>query len=172
MSRLKRLHRITLILTAVMYGGSLIWFLISYGGLEDEIGIHFDPKGFDVFASKRFGFYPFVAGTILTILLQLCRSLSDKLKESPKLNKTGNDKFRNLVKIYADIFTLMIAVFFTSWNWAVINQNAYYHCNYFYNGLLTFMPLMVFALPVVDVVYKHKYKNPEYKRRRKNESTN
>ena len=172
MSKIQRFHRITLILTAVMYGGSLIWFLISYGGLEDEIGIHFDPKDFDVFASKRFGFYPFVAGSVLTILLQLCRSLSDKLKESPKLNKTGNEKFRNLVKIYADIFTLMIAVFFTSWNWAVINQNAYYHCKYFYNGLLTFMPLMVFALPVVDVVYKHKYKNPEYKRRRKYESTN
>ena len=167
MSKVQKFHRITLILSAVMYGGSLIWFLFAYKGLEEEIGIHFDPMGFDVIANKKFGFYPFVAGTILTVLLQFFRFLSAKLKESPKLNKTGNDKFRNLVKIYADIFTLMIAVFFTSWNWAVINQNAYYHCNYFYNGLITFMPLMVIALPIVDVVYKRKYKNTEYKRRRK-----
>lgn len=165
MGKIRIYHRITVIVTVLLYAGSLIWFLTAYKGLPEVIGIHFDPKGFDVFAEKVFGFYPFVAGPILTLVLQLVRFLSEKLKGSHKLNETGNENYKKLIKIYADTFTLMIAVFFTSWNWAVINQNAHYHSAYFYNGLMTFIPIMVIALPVFDIVYKHKYKNPEYKKR-------
>ncbi|MBR1422826.1 MAG: hypothetical protein IJ571_05225 [Ruminococcus sp.] len=167
MNKMKRFHLITMAVTAVLYIGSLIWFLIAYKSLDDQIGIHFDSQDFDVYASKKFGFYPFVAGPVLTALLQLSRFLSDKLKESPKLTEEGNEKYRVLIKMYADILTLIIAVFFTSWNWAVIKQNSYYHCQYFYSGLMTFIPLMMIALPVFDIVYKHKYKDPDYKKRKK-----
>ncbi len=157
-------HRITLALTAVMYAVSLVWFLASYKGLDDEIGIHFDPHGFDVFASKKFGFYPFAAGGILTFLFQLFRWLSAKLKRSPKITEEGNEKYRALIRVFADGFTLLVAVFFFSWNASVITQDSYIHCKYIYNGLVTFAPLMAVSLFVFDVVYRKKYKNKERKK--------
>ncbi len=165
MKKSERFHRITLVLTAVMYGVSLVWFLVSYKGLDDEIGIHFDPQGFDVFASKKFGFYPFVAGGILTFLFQLFRALSGRLKPSPKISEKGNEEYRALIKVFADCYTLLVAVFFFSWNASVIRQDSYIHCKYIYNGLVTFAPLMAVALFVFDVVYRIKYRNKENKKK-------
>ena len=103
---------------------SLVFLLVSWSGLPDTVGVHFNFEGeFDVFADKRFAFYPFAAGFGLLGIFSL---LSLGLKKVKKLGLGLNEKnetiFRHVAVLFLDAIKLIWSAFFTVWNFCVIYQ--------------------------------------------------
>ena len=116
--------RILTILPFVMLGAAMVWFLLSYAGLPDRIGVHFGPDGeFDVYSEKVFGFYPFAAGFGLMIVFLLLGHFVGKIKKTGmKVTEKGDALFRTAVKIYALVLIWVWALFFTRWTYSVVTQ--------------------------------------------------
>lgn len=103
---------------------ALIFMLISWGGLADTVGVHFDPEGeFDVFADKKFAFYPFVAGFGLLGIFSLLSLGVNKIKKLGfGLNGKNEMIFRRGATLFLDAIKLIWAAFFSVWTYCVIVQ--------------------------------------------------
>ncbi|MBQ3842410.1 MAG: hypothetical protein II820_06945 [Ruminiclostridium sp.] len=107
-----------------MLGGFLIYFLLSYDGLPERIGVHFGSDGsFDVFSYKEFGYYPFVAGFGLLILFSLLTLAAKKIKRvGMNVSKKGDMAIRRIIMEVLDSLKLIWSLFFSMWAYCVINQ--------------------------------------------------
>lgn len=118
------IRSILYIVSFVLLGVSFIWLLSVYGSFPDEMGIHYgEDNEFDVYASKAFAFYPFVAGFGLCGTFSLLGLAVKKVKKVGKdLSAEKIDFIRNTALWILAVMSLFWAVFFSIWNYCVIHQ--------------------------------------------------
>ena len=117
-------HRI---LQAAAFAGlavSIIFYLSQWSSLPDEPGIHFDSKGFDVYASKIYGFYPHLI--ILAVLavnaVVSWLIISGRVRLGMKVTERGSELIIGAAVIALDLTALTVTVFFMFWSWCVAVQ--------------------------------------------------
>lgn len=102
---------------------ALIYLLIMWKNLTDEIGVHFGPNGeFDVYASKWYALYPYIVGFGTLILMWLANLVASKVKSGLKMNKKGEDELKMSINTFTSVLGFIVAVFFAYWAYCVINQ--------------------------------------------------
>lgn len=141
-----------------LLGGFLIYFLLSYDGLPERIGVHFGSGGeFDVYSYKEFGFYPFVAGFGLLILFSLLTLAAKKIKRiGMNVDKKGDMLIRHYIYELLDSLKLIWSLFFSMWAYCVINQVG---MNTTFTAILTtsFLALLpITAVVIIITARKHK----------------
>ena len=121
---MKNLRTAITIVSFALLGVSLIWLLSVYGSFPDEMGIHYgEDNEFDVYASKAFAFYPFVAGFGLCDIFSLLEPAVRKAKKVGKdLSEEKTEFIRKTALIVLTATKLFWSVFFTIWNYCIIHQ--------------------------------------------------
>jgi len=121
--KIKTVHRILLIVSILILGASLVFYLIKWGAYPEEIGVHFDSDGgFDVVASKFFGFYPHVVGGIIIAGIALSCRLIGKRKTGLRISQKGEEHFRAELCLTLDCIALLVSLFFAYWSSCVALQ--------------------------------------------------
>ena len=130
-------------------GTMLVYFLLSYGGLPERIGIHFGSEGnFDVYSYKVFGFYPFAAGFGLLLIFSLLTIAVKKIKHiGMSTDKQGEQLIRMIIVEALDVLKIIWAAFFSVWSYCVIHQTG---LPMIFVGIITFIFLAL--LPVAAIV--------------------
>ena len=121
--KIKAVHRILLTVSILILGASLISYLIKWGDYPEEIGVHFGPDGgFDVTASKFFGFYPHVIGGIVIAGIAFACRLIGKKKTGLRISEKGEEHFRGELCLTLDCIALLVSLFFAYWSVCVALQ--------------------------------------------------
>ena len=116
-------HRILFILSVLMLSASLVFFLIKWNELPDEIGIHFASDGqFDVEAEKFFGFYPHLVGGILIAVFQTAHHLINKIKIGLSISDEGEMLFKTVFRLTLDVLSVLVSLLFVNWSLSVSLQ--------------------------------------------------
>ena len=119
----KLIHRILLTVSILILGASLVFYLIKWEAYPEEIGVHFDSDGgFDVVASKFFGFYPHVIGGIVVVGIALSCRLIGKRKTGLRISEKGEEHFRTELCLTLDCIALLVSLFFAYWSVCVSLQ--------------------------------------------------
>lgn len=117
------LHRILVALAAAILGASLVFFLIRWGSLPEEAGIHFGPDGsFDVYASRWYGFYPHIVGGLMIGGLTFASWLARRKPTGLHVTETGERLFRTELTMTLDVISLLVGVGFGYWSRCVSLQ--------------------------------------------------
>ena len=121
--KIKAVHRILLTVSILILGASLVFYLIKWGDYPEEIGVHFDSDGgFDVVASKFFGFYPHVIGGIIIAGIALSCRFVGKKKTGLRISEKGEEHFRAELCLTLDCIALLVSLFFAYWSVCVALQ--------------------------------------------------
>ena len=155
-----RIIHITANITAVgLLGGFLVYFLASYGGLPERIGVHFSAYDgqFDVFAEKLFGFYPFVAGGVLIGIFSLLTLLVQKIKKlGLNVTEQGDRVLRCAAALLLDLMKLIWAGFFSYWTYCVVHQVGMGNGT-FLDAFRVFFIIVLIATPILFSRIQDKY---------------
>ena len=110
-------------LSILILAASLVFFLIKWNDLPDEIGIHFASDGsFDVEAEKFFGFYPHLAGGILIAVFAVAHYLINKIKIGMSISSEGEKLFKTEFHLTLDVLSVFVSFFFANWSLSVSLQ--------------------------------------------------
>ncbi|WP_455530230.1 hypothetical protein [Ruminococcus sp.] len=121
--KIKLIHRILLTVSILILGASLVFYLIKWGDYPEEIGVHFDSDGgFDVVASKFFGFYPHVIGGIVIAGIAFACRLIGKKRTGLRISEKGEEHFRAELCLTLDCIALLVSLFFAYWSVCVALQ--------------------------------------------------
>ena len=144
-------------------GAFLVYFLLSYEGLPERIGVHFGSGGeFDVYSYKVFGFYPFAAGFGLLLIFSLMYFFAKKIKRTGMdIDKKGELLIRRTVLEALDVFKLICSVLFSMWSYCVINQRAMDGTFQAVVSLSFFALFPITAVLILIISKTHKNKNKE-----------
>ena len=143
-----------------LLGGFLVYFLMSYGGLPERIGVHFSPINgqFDVFADKVFGFYPFVAGGVLIGVFSLLALFANKIKKlGLNITEQGDRVLRCAAVLLLDLMKIIWAVFFSYWTICVVHQTGMGDGT-FLDVFRVFFILVLLATPILFSRIQDKYR--------------
>lgn len=163
MSKQAKITHYTLL--AICFGcfaWQFIYYLMHWGSLPDEPGIHFSPSGtFDVHASKIYGFYPHLLSSLaLTVDLVFTWIVrKEKLKLGLKVNQKGKSLIIASIVVTFDIVTVSILLCFCGWVYAVSNQNEAIMGSYPRHVLLPATAITlagIFFQCIVNAVFKEK----------------
>ena len=117
------IHRIFFAINLLIWVGCLIYYILKFGSLPDEIGIHFGGNGdFDVIASKVYGFYPHLIGGIITLGLAVAFHIIPKKSSGLKMRGRGEEIFRAEVMFTLDVLHMMCLLLFAFWTRSVSLQ--------------------------------------------------
>lgn len=117
------LHRVLFSADVLMLAASLVFYLIKWSSLPDEIGVHFDGSGaFDVVDSKIFGFYPHVVGGLFIAGIAVVDRLVRKKNTGLKLTERGELLFRSELLLNLDVVLFIPSIVFTLWSRSVALQ--------------------------------------------------
>lgn len=120
-------HFCIYMLSWVVFAVMLIHWLIKYGSLPAEIGIHFAQDGtFDVEAEKFYGFYPFIITLLALVIITAAQKITNSRKVKPglRLKESGEVLFRGIFMLSLDIEAAIISIFFSNyWSMAVVYQH-------------------------------------------------
>ena len=117
------IHRILFSLNILILFGSLIFYLIKWNSLPEEIGMHFSSDGqFDVVASKFYGFYPHIVSGIMLTIVTVANHFILKVKTGLKLTEQGEKNFQELKCVWHWIFSECSGVYFAVWSYSVSLQ--------------------------------------------------
>jgi len=122
----KIIHRI---LQVLLLGGlvcEFVFFLMHWGSLPEQPGIHFDHDGnFDVYASKIYGFYPHLISLIVIAadIVLTWIVAKEKLKLGLKVNEKGKRLIISSIVITLDIAAIAVVLCFCFWVYAVSKQS-------------------------------------------------
>lgn len=117
------LHRIFFWASILILSASLVFFLIKWNSLPDEIGIHFAADGqFDVEAEKFFGFYPHLVGGILIAVFAVAYRLINRIKTGIKISEGGETLLKTEFRLTLDALSVLISLFFANWSRSVSLQ--------------------------------------------------
>ena len=117
------IHRALFLLSIVILAASLVFFLVKWNGLPEEIGIHFASDGqFDVEASKFWGFYPHIAGGILIAIFAVAGYLINKIKIGLDISSDGEMMFKTVFRLTLDVLSVLVSFFFANWSLSVSLQ--------------------------------------------------
>ena len=123
--KIKTVHRILLTVSILILGASLVFYLIKWEDFPEEIGVHFDSDGsFDVVASKFFGFYPHLIGSIVIAGIALSCRLIGKRKTGLRISEKGEEHFRIELCLTLDCIALLVSLFFALWSLSVSLQQS------------------------------------------------
>ena len=116
-------HRMLFLLSILILAASLVFFLIKWNDLPDEIGIHFASDGqFVVEAEKFFGFYPHLAGGILIAVFAVADHLIKKIKIGLGISAEGEMLFKTEFRLTLDVLSVLVSLFFANWSLSVSLQ--------------------------------------------------
>ena len=147
-----RITHITInIIAAGLLGAFLIYFLLSYSGLPERIGVHFGSSGgFDVYSYKVFGFYPFAAGFGLFGIFSLLSFAVRRIKRTGlNVSEKGDLLIRQITVEILDSMKLIWSLFFSSWAYSVIHQTG---MNMTITGLLIALFLLLFPVTAAVII--------------------
>ncbi len=119
------IHAAANIIAFGLLGAFLLYFLLSYGGLPERIGVHFSAVDgqLDVYSYKVFGFYPFAAGFTLLGIFSLLTLAVKKLKKSGlDITEKGSIVMRSASVLLLDLMKLIWSAFFSYWTYCVVHQ--------------------------------------------------
>lgn len=125
MKAYKIIHITANIIAFGLLGAFLVYFLLSYGGLPERIGVHFSAMDgqLDVYSQKIFGFYPFVMGFGLLAVFSVLSLLVNRIKKlGLKVTEKGDRVFRCAAALLLDVMKLTWSVFFSYWTYCVVHQ--------------------------------------------------
>lgn len=144
---MKIFSRIFSFLLIVVYIISVIYLIVNWSRMGDVIGVHFGLNGvdnyidFDVFDNKIYSLYPYVINGIILFIVIIVNRKIDKLKIGLHVNEKGESFLKQYIKIFLYIIAFSTFVFFTSWQYCVINQ-----CH-----MYVFIPVLCALIIVVDL---------------------
>ena len=123
--KIKTVHRILLTVSILILGASLVFYLIKWEDFPEEIGVHFGSDGsFDVVASKFFGFYPHLIGSIVIAGIAFSCRLIGKRKTGLRISEKGEEHFRTELCLTLDCIALLVSLFFALWSLSVSLQQS------------------------------------------------
>lgn len=160
MKTYKIIHLTANIIAFGLLGAFLVYFLISYDGLPERIGVHFSPVDgqFDVYSYKIFGFYPFAAGGVLLAVFSLLTLAVKKIKKlGLKVDEKGDMVLRCAAGLLLDLMKLTWAVFFSYWTYCVVHQKGMGDGT-FLDVFRVFFILILLASPVLFSRIQEKYR--------------
>lgn len=118
-------HRLLTIISWLFLFVSLVYIIIIWPTIPQEIGIHFGPSGeFDMYDSKTYAFYPYGVGFGLLLIFEGLCLVARKVKSGMNITPEGEHVFRKVVTLLIDIGKLCTSTFFTYWSICVIRQTA------------------------------------------------
>lgn len=121
--KVRVIHRALFLLSILILAASLVFFLIKWNGLPEQIGIHFASDGqFDVEAEKFFGFYPHAAGGFLIAIFAVVDHLINKVKIGLNISSEGEMMFKTAFRLTLDVLSVLVSVFFANWSLSVSLQ--------------------------------------------------
>ncbi len=121
------IHFIANVIAFGLLGGSLVYFLLSYGELPERIGVHFSAVNgeLDVISDKIYGFYPFVMGFGLMLIFSLLTLVVRKVKKlGLKVSEKGDMLFRCAAALLLDLMKLTWSMFFSYWTYCIVQQTS------------------------------------------------
>lgn len=154
------IHIAANILAFGLLGGFLVYFLLSYGGLPERIGVHFSAVDgqLDVYSYKAFGFYPFVMGFGLMGIFSLLTLAVNKIRKlGLKVTDKGETVFRCASALLLDVMKLTWSVFFSVWTYCVVHQTGMGNGN-FLDAFRIFFLLILLSIPVLFSRIQDKYR--------------
>lgn len=126
MSRAVKIIHISLSVIAWgIFIASLVRFIVVWGSLPENIGIHFASDGqFDMISKKSYAAYPYIVSLVALAFFEVSELLSKKIKMGLKISEKGDLKIRAALKILLDVFKLGFSFFFAGiWADCVIRQH-------------------------------------------------
>lgn len=121
--KIKVINRVMFAVSALILAASLVFYLFKWGTYPAEIGVHFDGGGnFDVTASKFYGFYPHIAGGIITAGLWFAVFLVGRKKTGMRITEKGEEHFKAELSLTLDCIALLVSLFFGNWSRCVALQ--------------------------------------------------
>ncbi len=118
------IHRTLFSICVIPLVISLVFYLIRWHTLPDEIGIHFDPDGnFDVVSSKIYGFYPHVIGGLILAGMAVANHFIQVKSTGLKITEKGEKLFKAVLILTLDCFTFMWSSYFSFWSYSVATQS-------------------------------------------------
>ena len=131
------LHRILFWANVLMLAATLVYYLIRWGSLGENIGIHFGPDGsFDVIASKVYGFYPHLIGGLIIGGIAAADHFIIKKDMGLRISEKGERLLRAEAALSLDVFLSLWCVYFAAWSWSVSTQR----------------PMVKAVLPIITVL--------------------
>ena len=119
------IHRILMFICIAVLGVSLVYYLMKWGSLPDEPGIHFGPdQEFDVYASKVYGFYPHLMSGITIGIAAFSGWLISRKSTGLNISEKGEKLFKAEIMLTVDVIALLITLTFLEWTMAVSHQRA------------------------------------------------
>lgn len=116
-------HRILFSAGVIMLSASLVYYLIRWGSLPEEIGVHFDWNGqYNVVDAKFYGFYPHLIGGIITAGIAVAGYFIKSRSTGLGLDEKGEELFRSELILTLDIFLLYWTGLFSLWSYSVAVQ--------------------------------------------------
>ena len=117
------IHRALFLMSILILTASLVFFLIKWNSLPDEIGMHFASDGqFDAHAEKIFGFYPHLAGGILIAVFAVAGHLINKIKIGLNISSEGEKLFKTEFHLTLDVLSVLAGLYFANWSLSVSLQ--------------------------------------------------
>ncbi|MBQ2823425.1 MAG: DUF1648 domain-containing protein [Oscillospiraceae bacterium] len=151
------IHRALFWLNTAILAASLVFFLLKWNGLPDEIGIHFDAYGnFDVTASKYYGFYPHVVGAFFIIGIAVSSYFIKNKSSGLKISEKGELLFRSELLLTLDMLLFIPCVYFSQWAYSVSVQKPL-NVDFFGTFSVAIL-MMVLAGIVIQVITCRKYR--------------
>lgn len=118
------IHRILMFICIAVLGGSLVYYLMKWGSLPDEPGIHFDGDGeFDVYAGKIYGFYPHLIGGIALVIAAVTGHLIGKKNTGLNVSEKGENIIKAEILLTVDIIAVFVELMFLYWSLCVSRQH-------------------------------------------------
>jgi len=151
------IHYILFFISVFLLSASLVLYLSKWNGYPEEIGIHFDSDGqYDVIASKFYGFYPNVVGSIVIAGLAFSCHLIHKKKTGLAVSEKGEMLFKSELCLTLDCLSVLLSIFFSFWSRAISFQIPL-DANFM--GNLEFVILIITAIGIVsEIITYQKYK--------------
>lgn len=116
-------HKIIMLCVFAMLAGSLVYYLSRWNSLPEDPGVHFDSDGeFDVYASRIYGFYPHLMGSLAAGCTALVGRLISKKNTGLNISEKGEKLFKSELILTLDIIAVLITVIFLYWSLCVCRQ--------------------------------------------------
>ncbi len=151
MKAYKIIHITANIIAFGTLGAFLVYFLLSYGGLPERIGVHFSAVDgqLDVYSYKVFGFYPFVMGFGLLCVFSVLTLAVNRIKKlGLKVTEEGEIIFRRAAALLLDLMKLIWAGFFSYWTYCIVHQTGMGDGT-FLDAFRVFFIIVLLAVPVL-----------------------
>lgn len=118
------IHSVINFISFGMLAVYFVYMLTVFGNFPEQIGIHYgEDNEFDVYASKAYAFFPFIAGFGLATVFTVGSIAVNKVKcISKKLSETDDIFVRKTVLIVLDAMKLFWAIFYIIWAHCVMHQ--------------------------------------------------